>query len=129
MASSSSYHPRVAAARGRLNGAVSWSARVRYRNQWIQIDLGRDEVVTAIATQGRANANQWVTSYYASYSHDSKVFFLYKTKGIVKASSNYRRCIKSVSYIVCTSMVYLCMQVSVSQLQVKQELLETRQIF
>ena len=88
--SSTAYHPRVAAVQGRLNGAASWSARVKNRNQWIQIDLGRDEVVTAIATQGRANANQWVTSYYVSYSLDGKVFFSYKTKGVVKASSNYQ---------------------------------------
>ena len=92
--SSTAYRPRVAAVQGRLNGATSWSARVRNKNQWIQIDFGRDEVVTAIATQGRADANQWVTSYYVSYSFDGKVFVSYKTKGGVKASSNHRRCIK-----------------------------------
>ena len=73
--------------KGRLNGAASWTARVRNKNQWIQVDLGRDEVVTAIATQGRANLNQWVTSYYVSYSLDGKVFVSYKTKGVVKAST------------------------------------------
>ena len=30
---------------------------VRNENQCIQIDLGSDKVVTAIATQGRANIN------------------------------------------------------------------------
>ena len=76
------------------------SARVRNKNQWIQIDLGRDEVVTAIATLGRANLNQWVTSYYVSYSLDGKVFVSYKTKLVVKASSNYREVISNnLSYI------------------------------
>ena len=97
--STTAYNPRVAAVKGRLNGAASWSARVRNKNQWIQFDLGRREVVTAIATQRRANANQWVTSYYVSYSLDGKVFFSYKVKGVVKASSNYRRYIQRVSRI------------------------------
>ena len=74
--------------RGRLKGTSSWSARVLNKDQWVQIDLGRDEVVTAIATQGRANANQWVKSYSLSYSLDGENFVSYKTKDIVKASSN-----------------------------------------
>ena len=98
--SSTTYRPRVAAVQGRLNGAAnSWTARVRNINQWIQIDLGKNEVVTAIATQGRANLNQWVTSYYVSYSLDGNVFVSYKTKGVVKASSNYRRYIKYMQYL------------------------------
>ena len=86
--SSSSAYPGLEAVRGRLNGASSWSARVLNKDQWVQIDLGRNEVVTAIATQGRANANQWVKSYSVSYSLDGENFLSYKTKDIVKASSN-----------------------------------------
>ena len=66
--SSSSAYPGLEAIRGRLKGAASWSTDVLNKNQWFQIDLGRDEVVTAIATQGRANADQWVKSYSVSYS-------------------------------------------------------------
>ena len=86
--SSSSAYPGLEAVRGRLKGASSWSARVLNKDQWIQIDLGRYEVVTAIATQGRANADQWVKSYSLSYSLDGKVFISYKSKDIVKASKN-----------------------------------------
>ena len=86
--SSSSAYPGLEAVRGRLKGASSWSARVLNKDQWIQIDLGRHEVVTAIATQGRANADQWVKSYSLSYSLDGKVFISYKSKDIVKASKN-----------------------------------------
>ena len=86
--SSSSAYPGLEAVRGRLKGASSWSARVLNKDQWVQIDLGRNEVVTAIATQGRANANQWVKSYSVSYSLDGENFLSYKTKDIVKASSN-----------------------------------------
>ena len=83
---SSSAYAGLEAVQGRLNGAASWSAAVLNKDQWVQIDLGRDEVVTAIATQGRANADQWVKSYSVSYSLDGKVFVSYKTKDIVKAS-------------------------------------------
>ena len=125
--SSTAYHPRVAAVQGRLNGAASWSARVRNKNQWIQIDLGRDEVVTAIATQGRANLNQWVTSYYVSYSLDGKVFISYKNDGIIKASTNCGRYIKRVSYIQDTT--FNCCSSSRVTITVKQGLLITQQIF
>ena len=84
--SSSSAYPGLPAILGRLNSARSWSARVRNRNQWIQIDLGRVELVTAIATQGRANANQWVKRYKVTYSVDGKGFLSYKNKAIVKVS-------------------------------------------
>ena len=67
----------------RLNGGASWSARRNDKNQWIQVDLGRQEKVTTIATQGRRNAEQWVKSYSVSYSSDGKNFEHYKIKGIV----------------------------------------------
>ena len=86
--SSSSAYPGLEAVRGRLKGASSWSAAALNKNQWVQIDLGQDEVVTAIATQGRANADQWVKSYSVSYSLDGENFVTYKTKDIVKASRN-----------------------------------------
>ena len=86
--SSSSAYPGLEAVRGRLKGTSSWSAAALNKNQWVQIDLGQDEVVTAIATQGRANADQWVKSYSVSYSLDGENFVSYKTKDIVKASSN-----------------------------------------
>ena len=88
--SSSSAYPGLEAVRGRLKGTSSWSARVLNKDQWIQIDLGRVEVVTAIATQGRANADQWVKSYSLSYSLDGENFVSYKSKDIVKASKNLK---------------------------------------
>ena len=94
--SSSSAYPGLPAVLGRLNSARSWSARVRNQNQWIQIDLGRSELVTVIATQGRADANEWVTSYYVSYSLDGEAFVSYKTKNRAKASINYRKYIVHV---------------------------------
>lgn len=58
--------------RGRLMGA--WSAKTNNHNQWIQVDLSRSMKVTGIATQGREEANQWVTAYYVLYSSDGVKF-------------------------------------------------------
>ena len=50
-------------------------------NQWLQVDLDRYTVVTGIATQGRNDANQWVTSYMLQYSEDGVTFVYYKEQG------------------------------------------------
>ena len=59
---------------GRLNlslgsgNAGAWSARTSDANQWLQIDFGRETTVTKVLTQGRQDANQWVTRYTMSYN-------------------------------------------------------------
>lgn len=73
--------------RARLNARGGWASRRNDRNQWIQVDLGKDETVTAIATQGRSNLKQWVTSYHLSSSLDGITFAKYKSRnGAVKVS-------------------------------------------
>ena len=85
--SSSIWSAGLSTQKGRLNGPASWSARRNDEKQWIQVDLNRKEVITAIATQGRHHHNQWVKSYYVSYSLDGKSFDDYETlNGIHKAS-------------------------------------------
>lgn len=69
---------------GRLNGESSWSAEQNDKNQWLQIDLGEILAITKIATQGRHNYDQWVTSYLLSYSSDGKTFENYKFDGTEK---------------------------------------------
>lgn len=58
--------------RGRLMGA--WSAKRNNYNQWIQVDLSRSMKITGVATQGRAEAAQWVTAFYVLYSSDGVKF-------------------------------------------------------
>ena len=62
-----------------------WSALIRDQNQWLQVDLLRQEsVVTSVATQGRnrnslwVNHNQWVKSYKLQYSNNGVDFEYYK---------------------------------------------------
>ena len=76
------------AKQGRLNSASSWSARNNNKSQWIQVDLGREEVVTAIGTQGRRNSPQWVKTYSVSYGSNGNVFEAYKIDDIVKVRNN-----------------------------------------
>lgn len=58
--------------RGRLMGA--WSAKRNNHNQFIQVDLLRSMKITGVATQGRAEAAQWVTAFYFLFSSDGVKF-------------------------------------------------------
>ena len=74
MSASSQYSNYHAAKRGRLNLEArarkqgAWTVLARDANQWLQIDLGGGTTVTKVATQGRQDDDQWVTSYAISYS-------------------------------------------------------------
>lgn len=66
---SSEWNSNHAAIQGRLHYKPpsgkqgAWSAKENDKNQWLQIDLGSVFTrVTGVATQGRYNYNQWVTS-------------------------------------------------------------------
>ena len=78
------------AAHARLNKvqrqglASSWSARVNDDQQWLQIDLGGWKSVTRVATQGRHDRDQWVTSYTVSYSLYGGHFDFYKENDQIK---------------------------------------------
>lgn len=54
-----------------------WAAQYRDANQFLQFDLGKVAMVTAIATQGRSDANWMVTSYTLAYSLDAGSFTHY----------------------------------------------------
>ena len=70
---------------GRYMGA--WVARIRNANQYLQIALGRPMKITGIATQGRHDANQWVTRYLVAFSQDNMHFEYYMEYG------NFKVCI------------------------------------
>ena len=71
----SSSHPGCETERCRLNatpsgGAHAWAALHNNNQQYLQVDLGKETLVTGVATQGRADCDQWVTRYKLSYSLD-----------------------------------------------------------
>ena len=81
---SSSYNYYCAARNARLhqrragrNGGA-WCSRTRNNRQWLQVDFGTDTIVTRVCTQGRHNADQWVSSYYVSFSSRGQRFITYK---------------------------------------------------
>ena len=82
---SSYYVPR----NGRLNfkgskGRVgAWAAAKNNNNQWLMVSFGKWVKVTAIATQGRYNKNQWVRSYRLSFSYDGVFFYSYKNRKVM----------------------------------------------
>lgn len=47
-------------------------------NDWLQIDFARIIQVCAVATQGDANGNEWVTDFKLSYSSDRNTWTTYK---------------------------------------------------
>lgn len=76
----------LAAFRGRLySKAGSWSAHTNVGEQWLQVDLGSQNIrVTGVATQGNGNRDQWVKKYKLQYSNDGKIFQYYRQQGQTK---------------------------------------------
>lgn len=66
----------------------SWSSGRLDFNQWLQVDFKKTVAVAKVATQGRMDANQWVTSYSLSYSTDGNNFQEYQQSGVVKVRIN-----------------------------------------
>ena len=84
ISASSQWSNNYAASRARLHTrrigyqGGSWIARKNDLNQWLQIDLGGYTTLTRVATQGRSDADQWVTKYKLQYSDDGVIFQFYK---------------------------------------------------
>ena len=80
------------AANGRLNFRAgkgrtgAWSAKVNNKAQWLQIDFGEAKKFTRMATQGRQDLDQWVTTYTVSYSMDPSSYFVQYKNNKVKSS-------------------------------------------
>eukprot|EP00057_Strongylocentrotus_purpuratus_P020571 XP_011675045.1 PREDICTED: uncharacterized protein LOC756501 isoform X1 [Strongylocentrotus purpuratus] len=80
LTASSEYDANHGPFRGRLNiardGALygGWSAKTNDLNQWIQVDLLATYSIVRVATQGREDYSQWVTSFKIACSMDSVTF-------------------------------------------------------
>lgn len=60
--------------------AGAWVARVNNYYQWIKFDLSRPMKITKVATQGRADYNEWVTRYIISSSLDGIHWAIHRFK-------------------------------------------------
>lgn len=91
---SSSYDANHGPARSRLNlhsdnkgRKGAWSSKTNDGKQWLQIDFGELVHVTKVATQGRQDADQWVTKYTLSYSVDGIHWAEYKENSVTWVSN------------------------------------------
>ena len=72
----------------KTNGSSgSWSTRLNAIGQYLQIDLGKERVVSKITTQGRPLRDQWVTSYKLLFSSDGVKWNEYQNDGVVKVNA------------------------------------------
>ncbi|KAI1885123.1 hypothetical protein AGOR_G00216940 [Albula goreensis] len=67
--------------KARLNNqgfGCAWLSKFQDINQWLQIDLKEVSVVSGILTQGRCDADEWVTKYsvqYRTYEHLNWIYY------------------------------------------------------
>ena len=58
--------------------AGAWCTRTNNGNEWLQVYFGRETTVTKVATQGRYDGDNRVTSYSLSYSADGSHWAWYR---------------------------------------------------
>ncbi|KAL4656502.1 retinoschisin-like [Arapaima gigas] len=67
--------------KARLNNqgfGCAWLSKFQDSNQWFQIDLNEVNVISGILTQGRCDADEWVTKYsiqYRTYEHLNWIYY------------------------------------------------------
>ena len=85
---SSEYNNLYKASNGRLNGTHAWEpSGTNNANDYLQIDLGYEFIICAVATQGNAKvpgANEWTTKYKIQLSLDGTIFVIYKENNVEK---------------------------------------------
>ena len=85
-------------ARARLNihpdskGKGAWAAKTNNDKEWLQIDFGELVRVTKVATQGRQDADQWVTKFTLSYSVDGIHWVEYKENSVTWVRKEHNHC-------------------------------------
>ncbi|CAI5772301.1 F5/8 type C domain-containing protein [Podarcis lilfordi] len=66
--------------KARLNGqgfGCAWLSKYQDTNQWLQIDLKEIKVISGIITQGRCDADEWMTKYSVQYRTDENLNWVY----------------------------------------------------
>ena len=74
-----------------INAGDGWCTRNRDRNdEWLQVDLGKTNLLCAVATQGDRNGKEWVTAFKLAFSSDGSNWEIYKDsdgKAVVRFDS------------------------------------------
>ena len=69
-------------------GTGAWCAPINDQNQWIMITSARPVMWKKVSTMGDKKYDQWITSYYITYSFDGLNWVNYKNKQIFTANSD-----------------------------------------
>ena len=75
------------ASNGRLNGDWAWAPSSKNATDYLQIDLGYEFIICAVATQGNGKdpgANEWTTKYKIQLSLDGTTFVTYQENNVDK---------------------------------------------
>ncbi|XP_028416913.1 lactadherin-like [Dendronephthya gigantea] len=76
---------RAMNARQNFNGtAGAWIALGTDMHPWLRVDFIGNVTLTAVATQGRNDADEWVTSFKLSFSMDSSNYEYYEENDVPK---------------------------------------------
>jgi len=68
--------------------AGAWSALIKATGDWIQVDFYTIKVLTAVATQGRYDMDQWVTSYSLAYRNNGTSYLPYLGGNVFPGNSD-----------------------------------------
>ncbi|XP_028514230.1 venom prothrombin activator pseutarin-C non-catalytic subunit [Exaiptasia diaphana] len=95
---SSHFDSRYLPSFARLNeirGLGGWAAKSNTIGQWIQVDLSKVTIITAIATQGGQSDSCWVKTYSVQYSDDGTSFKDYEGGKTLPGNSDETTVVKN----------------------------------
>ena len=96
LSASSSLNSSFPAHNARLNRTGNnWSYDPSDSNPHFQVDLGQIEMVSAVASQGRENWPQWVSSYSIQYSNDNVNFTDYNGGAVFAANTDQNTIVRN----------------------------------
>ena len=80
MTASSYYRKKTSAKYGRLfnESGYGWLPKNNKKTDWLQVDLGKEFLVCAVATQGGNYHKEWTTAFKLLYSSDGNNLKTYK---------------------------------------------------
>lgn len=66
----------------------AWTPKIQNAYEWLQIDLGRQYIVTKLHTQGRRGSDEYVSEFFLEYSDDGRTWRQYTNRfGIAEVQS------------------------------------------
>ena len=94
-----------------LTGA--WCSGVLDTNQYLQVDLGKEKIITRIAIQGRPEEKNYVSSFALNYSNDANNWIKLSKVRFLLVIIILRVCLTSIFFFVASMrMLHVSAKVS-----------------